>query len=95
MFPTKLFLPEDVTFKQFSLSATDIKAIRQSWGLAKDAAPFEVHGPAFYHLYKLFIQFIDIFMLIIRMFVTHPPCRYHFNHMGGHLPIEDHIALPR
>ena len=53
MFPTKLFLPEDVTFKQFSLSATDIKAIRQSWGLAKDAAPFEVHGPAFYHLYKV------------------------------------------
>ena len=30
------------------------QAIRQSWGLAKDAAPFEVHGPAFYHLYKLF-----------------------------------------
>ena len=53
MFPTKtkLFLPEDVTFKEFSLSATDIKAIRQSWSLAKDAAPFEVHGPAFYHLY--------------------------------------------
>ena len=29
------------------------------------------------------------------MFVTHPPWRPHFNHMGGHLPLEDHIKLPR
>ena len=29
------------------------------------------------------------------MFTTHPPWRHHFNHMGGHLPIEDHVALPR
>ena len=37
-----------------TLSTKDIKAIRQSWGLAKDAAPFEVHGPAFYKLWVSF-----------------------------------------
>ena len=41
--------PDDIMFETF-LSSADIAAIRQSWGLAKDAAPFEVHGPAFYHL---------------------------------------------
>ena len=44
----KMF-PDDIMFETF-LSSADIAAIRQSWGLAKDAAPFEVHGPAFYHL---------------------------------------------
>lgn len=42
----------NVMLHLYSLSSTDIQAIRHSWGLAKDAAPFEVHGPAFYRLYK-------------------------------------------
>ena len=41
----------DVMLHLQSLSSTDIQGIRHSWGLAKDAAPFEVHGPAFYRLY--------------------------------------------
>ena len=48
----------DVMLHLQSLSPADIKGIRQSWGLAKDAAPFEVHGPAFYRLYDR-----DIFYL--------------------------------
>ena len=42
-------LPDEIMLETF-LSSADIAAIRQSWGLAKDAAPFEVHGPAFYQL---------------------------------------------
>ena len=43
------------------------------------------------------IILISLFIddLLLRMFVTHPPWRPHFNHMGGHLPLEDHIKLPR
>ena len=89
----------DVMLHLQSLSPADIKGIRQSWGLAKDAAPFEVHGPAFYRLYDR-----DIFYLLYkensryffqRMFENHPPWRHHFNHMGGHLPLDDHTELPR
>ena len=29
------------------------------------------------------------------MFENHPPWRHHFNHMGGHLPLDDHTELPR
>ena len=42
----------DVMLHLQSLSPSDIQGIRHSWGLAKDAAPFEVHGPAFYRLYE-------------------------------------------
>ena len=42
-------LPDEIMMETF-LSSADIAAIRHSWGLAKEAAPFEVHGPAFYHL---------------------------------------------
>ena len=50
---TKMFtFTGDVMLHLQYLSPTDIKGIRQSWGLAKDAAPFEVHGPAFYRLYE-------------------------------------------
>ena len=40
----------EVFLEMNSLSTTDIQAIRQSWDLAKAAAPFETHGPAFYNL---------------------------------------------
>ena len=49
----------DVMLHLQCLSPADIKGVRQSWGLAKDAAPFEVHGPAFYRLYDR-----DIFYLL-------------------------------
>ena len=42
-------LPDEIMMETF-LSSADIAAIRHSWGLAKEAAPFEVHGPAFYQL---------------------------------------------
>ena len=46
--PLKMF-PDEIMLETF-LSSADIAAIRHSWGLAKEAAPFEVHGPAFYQL---------------------------------------------
>ena len=47
---TKVTPFREVSLSMTALSQSEIEAIRQSWGLAKAAAPFEVHGPAFYNL---------------------------------------------
>ena len=47
---TKVTPFREVLLEMTSLSPSEIEAIRQSWDLAKEAAPFETHGPAFYHL---------------------------------------------
>ena len=88
----------DVMLNLHSLSSTDICGIRHSWGLAKNAAAFEVHGPAFYRLYELMLEnYTHTWLILVklRMFETHPPWRQHFNHMGGHLPLDDHTEVPR
>ena len=62
------------------LGSSTIREVRASWSLAKEAAGFEVHGPAIFQL----------------MFESHPEeWRPLWNHMGSKLAMADQMDLPR